>query len=119
MKILIIDDDADICVLLKKFFEKRGFTVLTANLLIDGLRMIDDHQPDILFIDNFLPDGEGWKAVRTVKIKYPDIGINLMSAKDKSFNTLEHTDEDVIWEKPISIEQLETYLQFLGKNQQA
>jgi len=114
MKILVLDDDKDICFLLKNFFERRGYIVFTANSLIDGLRIIDHSQPSIIFIDNFLPDGEGWKAAKTIKIKHPELSINLMSAKDRSFNTLEEHD-DVIWEKPISVEQLETYLQFLNK----
>jgi len=115
MKVLILDDDQDICTLLKMFFEKRHFTVLTANSLIDGLKVIDEAQPDILFMDNILPDGDGWKAAQTIKIKYPDLNINLMSAKDRSFTSLEDYD-DVIWEKPIAVPQLETYLQFLTKN---
>jgi len=112
MTILILDDDKDICLLLKSFFEKRGHTVFTANSLFEGLHIIDHSMPSVLFIDNFLPDGEGWKAAQTIKIKYPKLNINLMSAKDKSFNTLEDY-ENVVWEKPISAEQLETYLQFL------
>jgi DNA-binding response OmpR family regulator len=115
MTVLILDDDQDTCTLLKMFFEKRHFTVLTANSLIEGLNIIDASQPEILFIDNMLPDGEGWKAAQTIKIKYPDLNVNLMSGKDKSFNSLEEYD-DVIWEKPISVTQLETYLQFLTKN---
>jgi two-component system OmpR family response regulator len=115
MKILVLDDDKDLCTLLKTFFEKRGCIVFTANSLIEGLHIIDHDQPKILFIDNFLPDGEGWKAAKTIKIKYPELSINLMSAKDRSFNSLDEH-EDIIWEKPISVQQLETYLQFLNKN---
>jgi DNA-binding response OmpR family regulator len=117
MKILILDDDMDTCTLLKLFFEKRGYKTLTANSLIQGLNIIDDQMPSILFIDNFLPDGEGWKAAKTIRAKYPDVNINLMSAKDKSFNNLDDPNE-VIWEKPISVNQLETYLHFLNKIQQ-
>ena len=115
MKILVLDDDKDLCFLLRSFFEKKGCTVFTANSLVDGLSIIDKDEPTILFIDNFLPDGEGWKAAKTIKIKYPSLTINLMSAKDKSFNSLDEF-EDIIWEKPISVQQLETYLQFLNKN---
>jgi DNA-binding response OmpR family regulator len=115
MKLLIIDDEKDICTLLKSFFTKRGFTVFTANTLIDGLKIIDEEEPAVLFIDNMLPDGEGWRAAQTIKLKYPQININLMSAKDKSFSVLDVYDDE-IWEKPISVTQLETYLQFLTKN---
>ncbi|UAY53326.1 response regulator [Ferruginibacter albus] len=112
MNILILDDDKDLCVLLKTFFEKKGHVVHIANSLVDGLNIIDHHMPSIVFIDNYLPDGEGWKAAQTIKVKYPSLNINLMSAKDRSFNSLEEY-ENVVWEKPISVQQLETYLQFL------
>lgn len=112
MKILILDDDKDLCTLLKMFFEKRGYEVLMANSLVSGLQIIDDEEPSIVFIDNFLPDGEGWKVAKTIKYKHPNININLMSAKDKSFNALEQYDE-FIWEKPITVQQLDTYLKFL------
>jgi DNA-binding response OmpR family regulator len=114
MKLLIVDDEKDSCLLLKNFFAKRGITVFTANTLIDGLKIIDDEEPDVLFIDNMLPDGEGWKESKTIKLKYPQLSINLMSAKDKSFASLDIYEEEV-WEKPISLVQLETYLEFLNK----
>jgi len=114
MKILILDDDADLCTLLKMFFERKGHSVLMANTLIDGLNIIDEQEPSIVFIDNMLPDGEGWKTAKTIKYKHPSIKINLMSGKDKSFNST-YEEDDFIWEKPITSTQLETYLQFIKK----
>ena len=115
MTVLILDDDMDTCTLFKMFFEKKGFDVLTANSLAEGMEIIVKNTPSMLFIDNYLPDGEGWKTAKAIKMKYPSININLMSAKDKSFNSLEDYSE-FIWEKPISVEQLETYLQFMKRN---
>jgi len=115
MKLLIVDDDVDTCTLLKLFFEKRGCTVYSANSLVDGLRIIDIIELTAVFIDNFLPDGEGWEAAKKIKIKHPNLNINLMSAKDKSFSSLDQY-TDVIWEKPITLGQLETYMNFLNKS---
>jgi DNA-binding response OmpR family regulator len=117
MKILVLDDDKDTCTLLKMFFERKDHEVHVCDSLIEGLKMIEDFQPDVLFIDNFFPDGEGWKAAKTIKVKYPDVSLNLMSAKDKSFTSLDDYD-DVVWEKPISFQQLETYALYLNKMQQ-
>ena len=114
MKILILDDDTDLCSLLKMFFERKGHKALMANNLIDGLTIIDEQEPLIVFIDNLLPDGEGWKAAKTIKYKHPEIKINLMSGKDKSFASA-YEEDDFIWEKPITSTQLETYLQFIKK----
>ncbi len=114
MKILILDDDTDLCLLLKIFFEKKGYSVSVANTLINGLNIIDEEEPSILFIDNFLPDGEGWKEAKAIKQKHPGMNINLMSGKDRSFNTLDEQN-DFVWEKPITTDQLETYLKFLHK----
>jgi len=112
MHILIIDDEPDFCVIFKKFLESRDFSVSVSHELIEGLKMIENENPDIVFIDNFLPDGEGWNISKQLKAKHPGIHINLMSARDKSFTSLQQF-EDYIWEKPITTQQLDNYFRFM------
>ena len=50
MKVLILDDEKDICTLLRIFFEKKQFEVFTTSSLIEGLRIIDEEHPKIVFI---------------------------------------------------------------------
>ncbi len=112
MHILIIDDDYDFCNILKNLLEKRDYTVSVAHSLREGLSLLDEHLPDIIFMDNYLPDGEGWEQAKLIGKRFPSIHINLMSAEDKSFMRMEEFDHS-IWEKPITREQIENYFRFL------
>jgi DNA-binding NtrC family response regulator len=51
LKILVIDDEHDICETLKSLLERKGYTVVTAQDGLDGLRAIDEHDIDIVFCD--------------------------------------------------------------------
>jgi DNA-binding response OmpR family regulator len=78
--ILIVDDEADFCMLMTTFFEKKGFTISMAGTIHEGLRLLDELQPDYLFLDNNLPDGFGWSNTQFVLEKYPNTRLVLISA---------------------------------------
>jgi len=106
VKILIIDDEEDFCLLLKEYFLRRNYEVHLAYNLTDGIYLLKEVSPAILFLDNNLPDGEGWKMAEELNEKYPKMNINLMSSY-KQNNTFDIIDKIRIWEKPITAEELE------------
>lgn len=112
MNVVIIDDDSDFCFLLKKLIEKNDRVIYTAHTIKDGLDLIDQLVPEIVFMDNFLPDGEAWKLARHIAKRYPHVNLNLVSGKDKSFYMQEDLDVN-IWEKPITVDQVRNYFHFL------
>jgi DNA-binding response OmpR family regulator len=59
LKVLMIDDEVDYCQIMKNFFTKRNYEVYLAYTLNDGLNLLNSVRPDILFLDNNLPDGQG------------------------------------------------------------
>jgi response regulator of citrate/malate metabolism len=65
---------------MKGYFERKNFTVFTAHTLQSGLFCIDEVKPDILFLDNNLPDGQGWQYVEQIVEKNPHLEIYLISA---------------------------------------
>jgi two-component system, NtrC family, response regulator HydG len=76
--IIIIDDDVDICALLKRFFERKGYAVSTAFKAQEGLELIRANSYDVLLTDFRLPDMDGLeviKNVRTIKTDLPIIVI--------------------------------------------
>lgn len=78
--ILVVDDELEILGLLSRFFKKRGYEVYTANCLKDGKEQLLTKNPDFLFLDVNLPDGNGLKAIpEFIKIN-KDVTIILMSA---------------------------------------
>ncbi|MET0391700.1 MAG: response regulator, partial [Chitinophagaceae bacterium] len=57
-RILIVDDEIDYCMIMKSFFRGKGYEVLLAFTLKEGLEQLESARPDILFLDNNLPDGK-------------------------------------------------------------
>ena len=87
-------------------FLKKGYNVSHASTLKDGLAKLRATRPDILFLDNNLPDGDGWDAIEEIVEIIPQIRAYLVSAH-RNKTTFTGTDENiVIWEKPISLHTL-------------
>jgi DNA-binding NtrC family response regulator len=79
-KVLIIDDEADLCLLLKDYFLRKKYEVNVAHTLIEGGTLVKSLRPDILFLDNNLPDGIGWNLAPGMAKEYPAMFIVLVSA---------------------------------------
>ena len=110
-KILIIDDEIDFCVIMKGYFEKRGYEVCFAYNLQKGLFLINDIKPDILFLDNNLPDGQGWQYVEQIVEKNPQLEVYLISAHQSKSSFTSPNKNIVVWEKPISLQLLNSVFQ--------
>lgn len=110
-RVLIIDDEIDLCLLLQSYLSKRNYEVSTAHTLNDGFKKIETFSPDTLLLDNNLPDGMGWKEAGNIHRKYPDMNITLISAYHlpKDFNTSSCESVNIL-EKPISLNDIEKYL---------
>jgi DNA-binding NtrC family response regulator len=100
-KILIIDDEEDLCFLLKTYLKLKHNDVIIANTLVDGLNKIRSFHPDILFLDNNLPDGFGWNKAGEISEYNPDMKINLMTGQP-AFDLEACGEKFTIIEKPLS-----------------
>ncbi len=111
-KIVIIDDEEDLCHLMKTYFLELDHDVFLANTLESGLTLMKEVSPDVLFIDNNLPDGLGWEKMAYLIEKYPGCKINLISAYEYLPPDLKDTNSITvkILEKPISLNTLQDYL---------
>lgn len=109
-KILIIDDETDFCLLFKNYLQKKGCDAFVANSLTEGFQLMNEIKPDILFLDNNLPDGFGWEKAEVISKEFPAIKINLISAYNHNFT---HADSAhiKIWEKPLDRNLLDSYFQ--------
>ena len=106
-KILIIDDEVDFCTIMKGYFKKRNYDVHVAYSIQAGILLLDEFNPGVLFLDNNLPDGEGWKFVPRIVEKSPQIKIFLVSAHMHRSDFVSSNENIVVWEKPISMQLLE------------
>jgi two-component SAPR family response regulator len=113
MKVVIIDDDVDFCMLFAKMLEAKQLEIHTAHTMVRGLELIEQTDPEVIFIDNYLPDHNGWETAARIFKHAPEKKINLISAEDKSFWNI-HYPECTIWQKPITKAQLENYFNVMG-----
>ena len=74
-KILVIDDDIDICHLLKKFLTKNNYEVTTAHNGQAGLKLLDEFQPDLVLTDFRLGDMDGSTVIQSIKSRMPYVPI--------------------------------------------
>jgi two-component system OmpR family response regulator len=109
-RILLIDDEEDYCLLMKNFFFTRNCNVQMAHTLKEGLECIRIYKPDILFLDNNLPDGKGWSHVDYILDENPETQIHLISAYKPETKNIRSLDKVRVWEKPISLNNLSNIL---------
>ena len=88
LKIMIIDDSKTIRRTAEKLLSNAGCTVLTAENGFEALPIINNEQPDLLFIDILMPRLDGYQTCSLVKSnpKFSGIPIIMISSKDGLFD---------------------------------
>ena len=81
-KIMIVDDDRNICELLRLYIEKEGFETAIANDGKAAVQMFDSVNPDLMLLDIMLPDGNGLQLLNTLKELRKQENVIIISAKD-------------------------------------
>ena len=66
-KLLIIDDDANICEMLKLYFENEGYKVRSANDGVEGVNLFKIYEPDLVLLDIMMPKKDGWQVCREIR----------------------------------------------------
>jgi len=84
-KILVVDDDQNICDLLTLYLEKEGYTVVCANDGLEALEVYRDENPDLIILDIMLPGMDGKDVCKQIKRK-DDVPILMLSAKAETFD---------------------------------
>ncbi len=82
MKALIIDDEKDICFLLKIILQQKNIYSGCVYRLADVADVLKADHPAIIFLDNHLPDGYGEDFVEQIKLISPDSKIVMITAHD-------------------------------------
>lgn len=110
-RVLIVDDEVDLCMLLKQFLTKKNYEVHIAHTLSDGINKLNVVRPDTLMLDNNLPDGMGWDLADEIHKKYPEMNITLLSAYQLAKDYKHKLDSSINYlEKPISLKDIEKYI---------
>lgn len=117
MKVLIVDDEIDLCLLLKSYFMRKGYDVAIAYTIAKALDELQSFSPDILFLDNNLADGLGWSMVPAILHTKPSLKVYLISAYHPPVPNLPKGASVTVIEKPISFADLDAKLGHLGVSQ--
>jgi DNA-binding response OmpR family regulator len=105
-KVLIIDDETDLCMLLKEYFLRKHYDVNVSHTLKEGKDLLNATHPDILFLDNNLPDGVGWNMAPVIAAEFPSTYIILVSAFHPSIPVMPVNARFSTIEKPITFADL-------------
>jgi len=84
-KILVVDDDSNICELLRLYLEKDGYETIVANDGEQALKMVNLHNPKLILLDIMLPKLDGWQVCREIR-KNSDLPIIMLTAKGEVFD---------------------------------
>jgi len=84
-KILVVDDDINICELLRLYIEKEGFEVVIANDGGQAITKFKTEKPDLIMLDIMLPVFDGWQVCREIR-KTSQCPIIMLTAKGEVFD---------------------------------
>jgi PAS domain S-box-containing protein len=110
--VLVIDDDADACFLLRSYLERIGYEVSTASTGEKGLALARELKPDAITLDVMMPEMDGWTVLSRLKsdpelAEIPVLVLSMVDEKTVGYS-LGATD---YLNKPISRDQLAAVLQ--------
>lgn len=84
-KILVVDDDSNICELLRLYLEKEGYVVKIVNDGVSAVNAFKQESPDLMILDIMLPKLDGWQVCREIR-KFSDKPIIMLTAKGETFD---------------------------------
>ena len=84
-KILVVDDEINICEIIRTYFEKEGYEVKTANDGIEGVSYFKMYEPDLVLLDVMMPKKDGWQVCREIR-EISQKPIIMITAKDDVFD---------------------------------
>ena len=107
--VLIIDDDKELCALMRKCVEMANISVLVAHNGLDGLRLADEHKENcvLIILDVMMPDYDGFKVLQKIREtnNVPVLMLTAKSDEEDKISGLRLGADDYLT-KPFSINEL-------------
>lgn len=104
--VLIIDDEEDFCLLMKNLLRRQASEVAYALTMQQGLLQVAERQPDLILLDNNLPDGPGIQFIAELRGRHADARIVMVSAMGHLQHEAIARGADAFLEKPINLSDL-------------
>ena len=95
-KILIVEDESNICSFIQAILEMNGYQVFTAESCAQGVMMFSSHIPDLVILDLGLPDKDGVEFIKIVRYisQTPIIVLSARSTEKDKVEALDHGAND-------------------------
>lgn len=109
-KILIVDDQYGIRILLNEVFQREGYTTYQATNGMQALEIVRKHRPDLVLLDMKIPGMDGIEILKRLKEIDPDIKVIIMTAYGE-LDMIQETKElgaIMHFAKPFDIDDLRT-----------
>lgn len=113
-KVLIVEDEGDMCLLLNIILNNDGVELDHVKNLAAAEAYMKEEQPSLILLDNKLPDGFGVDFIPTLKKNYPGVKIAMISGFDNAVKDVAlDNGADTFIQKPFTREQLSTSVKSL------
>lgn len=87
-KILVVDDDKNICELLNIYLKNEGYSVIFAYDGSDAVNKAKEEKPDLIVLDVMMPIINGWEACKLIR-QFTDVPIIMLTALDTLENKVQ------------------------------
>lgn len=114
MNILLIDDEPEICLLLRAILARQGHASTSVHSLADARRSLEHGRYDGVFLDVNLPDGKGYELIPELKARYPHIRVIVISAMDQERPGAMNAGADLFLPKPMDLRTILESLKEVG-----
>ena len=106
-KILVIDDDPNICEAVRVYLANEGYEVITANDGYEGVASFKAYNPDLVLLDIMMPKKDGWQVCREIR-EVSSKPIIMVTAKGEVFDKVLGLElgADDFMVKPIDMKEL-------------
>jgi len=78
-KILVIDDDVAITELMSMLLKTHGLDVITTNSGAEGVKLVEQKNPNVVLLDLMMPDMDGWQVSKAIR-SFSNVPILILSA---------------------------------------
>jgi DNA-binding response OmpR family regulator len=87
IKVLVIDDDVNICDLLRLYLEKEGYSVKMGHDGEEAVALFESFRPDLMILDIMLPKTDGLSVLKELRKKH-NVPVIMLTAKGETFDKI-------------------------------
>ena len=105
-KILVLDDEPSILLMIKKMLEKEGHEVDLALNGMEGMELFEKNKPDLVVTDIIMPEKEGLETILELRKKHPELKIIAISGGGRIgpqgyLPSAKYLGADMVFQKPL------------------